>query len=472
MAGNQKKAEDPKIPCAPDAERCLLGAMLVEQENALKAFSIMKGEEFFTDTNRVVFRAMQELAGKSLPIGIVEVVDELNRSKMLTRAGGAAYISSLVDGMPRVVNVENYAKMIGDSYKLRRLLHFTEEVRELVDGKGEVEEVVEAAVQKLLEISSTGSGGPLVRTWGKVAESAITQIQHDHDYPEKSARVYTGIKDLDDSINGFRKKEVVVIVGPTSHGKTLLAQQITDYAEKQGYPGIFFSGEMPGEQVVLRQLAYDAKLDFWKIRFPEKMHDEEIDTLREESKKERNVVMVENDITPMNIWALCETHKRTRDIVFAVVDYDQIIIEAGIDSEDEEDFFRHQRRFMFQSKKTADRLDICLIILSQLRKVSHNVAKGGKPTIDDIYGDSSIRNVPHTILWVVRHFFLHDLKPEFERKATVYIIKARNGRTCKVDLTFDQNRVRLISEEPSEKNSTKDSPAPKSAAFAIDDAPF
>lgn len=305
-----------------------------------------------------------------------------------------------------------------------------------------------------------------------MAQSAIDQIQHDHDYPEKSARINTGIEELDNLTNGFRKKEVVVIVGATSSGKTLLAQQIADYAEKQGYTGIFFSGEMPGEQVVLRQLAYDAGLDFWKIRFPEKMHDEEIDALREESKKDRNVVIVESDITPMNVWALCETHKRTRGIVFAVVDYDQIIIEAGIDpNEDEEGFFRHQRRFMFQAKKTADRLDICLIILSQLRKVSHNVAKGGKPTLDDIYGDSSIRNVPHTILWVVRQFFLHDLKPEFERKATVYIIKARNGRTCKVDLTFDQNRVRLINEEPSEKNSTKDSVPPKSRAFEVDETP-
>jgi replicative DNA helicase len=150
----QKKSEDPKIPCAPDAERSLLGAMLVDQENALKAFSVMKGEEFFTDTNRLVFRAMQSLAGESKPIGIVELVDELNRSQMLTRAGGAAYISSLVDGMPRVVNVESYAKMVCDTYKLRRLLYFAEEVKTLVDGKGQVEEVVEAAVQKLLDISA------------------------------------------------------------------------------------------------------------------------------------------------------------------------------------------------------------------------------------------------------------------------------------------------------------------------------
>lgn len=464
---------DPKIPCNPDAERALLGAMLVDQDNAMKAFAAVKGEEFLTDMHRTIFRTMQSLAGESRPIDLVNVVEELTRSQLITRAGGAPYIASLIDGMPRVVNVGSYAKLVCDTYKLRRLLHYTEEVRTLIDGKGKVEDVVEAAMQKILAISAEGTGGPLVRSWFDVAQSAIKNIQDEHDFPEKSARINTGLEELDSATNGLRKKELVVIVGPTSHGKTLLAQQITDYAETQGYRGLFFSGEMPGEQVVIRQNAYEAGLDFWKIRFPEKLKDEEIDALREVSKRERNVTIVENDISPMNIWALCETHKRSHGLDFVIVDYDQLVIEAGIDpDDDEEGFFRHQRKFMFQAKRLVDRLDICFILLSQLRKVTHNVAKGGKPTIDDIYGDSSIRNTPHVILWVVRHFFLHDLKPEFERKASVYIIKARNGRTCKVDLTFDQNRVRLLDPEPTEGDSSKIKTS-KNLAFAVEETtPF
>lgn len=451
-----------QLPMDVDAEKSILGAILLDNSYAPKAFSSLKPEEFFIDGHRAIYEAMQLMTGEGIPIDFVTLSSHLQTKGQLERVNGSPYISALSDGMPRVSNIGHYVKIVKAKSLLRNLIHTAYEVEKAAFlEEGAPEEIVEKAVQSLLALSS-GIGGPLIRSWYDVSQSAFNKIQTEHDFPENATRINTGITDLDRQVEGFRKKEFVVIVGPTSHGKTLLAQQLAVQAEEDGNRGLIFSAEMPGEQVVARQIAYDARLDFWKIRNPERLSDEELSALKSASGKMRSkLTIVERDITPANIWGISEAYKKSKGLDFIVVDYDQLVIEAGIDpDEDEEGFFRHQRNFNLEAKRVCERLDICFILLSQLRKVPGRVAQGGKPTIDDIYGDSSIRNQPHTILWVIRQFFFHGFKAEFERKATVYVVKSRNGRVCRVDLTFDQNRVRLVNEEPSEKHSKKDTSPP------------
>jgi replicative DNA helicase len=457
------------LPNNVDAERSVLGAILLDPSAAMKAFSVLKGDEFFLDGHRVIFSALRVMIGEGIPADLVPLTDLIYRQKNLERVGGAGYLASLADGMPKVSNVEHYARIVKEKAALRNLIHTTHNIQQKAfEGHDKSEEILESALQSILAMVSV-SDGPLVRKWYDVAQSALRKIQTEREFPENSTKVYFGLKDLDEATSGLREGELVVIVGPTSNGKTLLAQQLAVYSAEQGYAGTIFSAEMSGESVVSRELAFDAGLDFWKIRYPEKMSDLEFDALSSAAGKIRNLVIVEKDISPMNIWAICEMHKKTRNLKFVVVDYDQLVIESGIDPEDEEGFFRHQRRFVLETKRVAERLGLCFILLSQLRKVSSRIAQGGKPTIDDIYGDSSIRNTPDVIIWVVRHFFNHGLKKEFERKATAFVVKARNGRVARIDLTFDQHRVRMLDEEPSEKNSKVDNTKSEKLPFAIEE---
>ena len=112
---------------------------------------------------------------------------------------------------------------------------------------------------------------------------------------------------------------------------------------------------------------------------------------------------------------------------------------------------------MLSAKKLAERLDICVVLLCQLRKVPPKVLKGAKPQLDDIWGDSSIRNTPHVVLWVVREFFTHNMDVAFERKANVYVLKSRNDRTGKVPLEFDPERVRFLEAPSTEEDSVEES---------------
>lgn len=454
----------------PQAEKAVLGAIILDNVCAAKAFSVLKSEDFFFDQNKKIFRAMQALVGEGTPIDLVPLSDFIKNSGDLGAVGGVAYLSSLGDGMPKVSRIEHYASIVKEKSILRSLITLSDDIQKKAfnNGNNKPVSIVEEAISKFLGLASTTSG-PLVRDWVGVSQSAIRKIRDDREFPEKAAVMNIGLEDIDQSTGGFRKKEVVVIVGPTSNGKTLLAAQFADNAEKQGYRGTIFSAEMPGEQIVLRQIAYDAHVPFWKTRFPERLSDEEFERLSEASQIQRKLMIVEKDIRPANIWALAEAQKRSWGLDFVVVDYDQLVIEAGIDpDEDEENFFRHQRAFVLEGKRIAESLDICLILLSQLRKVSTKVAQGGRPAVDDIYGDSAIRNTPDVIIWVVRQYFQHGFKKEFEDKATAFIVKARNGRVARVDLKFDSEFVRLLDMPPSEKDSTPEATT-KSSSFRIED---
>jgi replicative DNA helicase len=292
---------------------------------------------------------------------------------------------------------------------------------------------------------ATGDNSPIVaREWSDVSQSAMGEIERAYQDPKSLRAFRFGLEELDGMTGGLRPKELVVIVAPTSNGKTLLASQCAMQADRDGFHVMYFSAEMPGEQIVQREIAYQADVKFYYVRRPDKLSSQELERLREASLLKCGVRFVDRDITPGRISAMAEAAKRSRGLDLVFIDYDQLVIEAGIPPGDDESFFRHQRAFVFAAKKLAERLDICFVMLAQLRKISPRIEAGDTPRLDDIFGDSSIRNTPHVILWLRREFFVHHMDAAFERKASVFVMKSRNDRTGVVPLEFDPERVRFM----------------------------
>jgi replicative DNA helicase len=454
---NQKPQVDPKVPSNVEAERSVLGAILLNNDYAMKSFSILPPEDFLMLQHRKIYLTMQSMVGSNQPVDLVTLIETLSNSGELEAAGGRGYVQSIADGIPRVSNVEHYAKIVKEKALLRNIIHTANDLYKKAMKESESgSSIIEGAIESFLDVASD-SGGSLIRSWKDVALSAVDKLENERRNPDRHSRLNSGLTDLDDMTSGLRKKDMVVIVGPTSNGKTLLALKYAMYGSERGYRGIAFSAEMSGEQLASRHFSSAAHVEAWKLRKPEFLSDDDMERMREVASQLRPLVVVEKDINTTNIWAISEAKKRSEGLDFIIVDYDQLVIEAGIDPDDEEGFFRHQRKFNIQSKKMAERLDICVILLSQLRKVSGSLAKGGRPTIDDIYGDSSIRNTPDVILWVVRDFFTHAMKKEFENKMTVYIVKARNDRVGPVKLFFDFTYMSLEDKHPDESDSVEES---------------
>jgi replicative DNA helicase len=343
------------------------------------------------------------------------------------------------------VNAPQYAAIVREKARLRRLVYFGEQIRDLAFDGPSAERVVEAAISGALEIAGDLDGPVAPREWRAAAESAIQELKEQRQNPARGARFLFGIQDLDEMTSGLRRKELALIVAPTSNGKTLLAGQLCARGHHDGHSSLFFSAEMPGEQLALRETAYRARVPFYLVRRPERLSDEEFERLQGASADDLRIRIVDRDVTPARIWAMSEIEKRTRGLDFIVADYDQLIVEAGMDPADDESIFRHQRNFIIRAKKLAERLDVCFILLAQLRKISPRVANGSQPPrLDDIWGDSSMRNTPQVILWIEREFFRHNMEMEYERKANIYVLKARNDRTGVVAVEFDPEFVRFI----------------------------
>jgi len=443
------------LPHNLEAEQALLGAALIDPKAAVEILALVRLGDFFHAYHRPIFQHIELVHAQGGAPDLVTVTDALRNTGKLEAAGGAAYLSQLTDGVPRISNIAHYADIVTQKAKLRRLIHCCDSVgRAALEGYDTPDFLIESAVSQVLGIADDGAGVSLSREWKDVAASALRNAEEAMRNPDTAKRITFGLTDLDDITGGLRRKELVLIVAPTSNGKTLLASQCALQADADGFKSLFFSAEMPAEQLVMRELAYRADVKFYFANRPEKLNPEKYARLLEASKRECSMRIVDRDITPARIFAMAEAAKRTRSLDLVVVDYDQLVIEAGIDPESADDnVFRHQRDFVFRAKKLAERLDICFVLLSQLRKVSTAVLKGAHPHLDDIWGDSSIRNTPHLILWLSRDYFTHNMEPAYERQAHVYVLKSRNGRTGIVDLEFDPERLRFLDAPPTEADS-------------------
>jgi replicative DNA helicase len=438
------------LPHNADAERAILGAILLYPNSALDVFPNLRVADFFLPQHQIIYRHIQAIAARGCPIDIVPLIESINStSGEMERAGGPGYISSLPDDpLPRASNIGHYVKIVSDKSRRRSIIHIAENLQQRAfDGADESEYVAEQGIADLLNATTDRAETVRARPFEVVAKSVMDNFVSAKLDPKQVARMNFGLSDLDDVTAGLRRTELVVIVAPTSNGKTLLASQLAAQASADGFRTLFFSAEMPAEQIVQRELSFRAGVQFYKTQRPELLSIPELAQLQTASHHALNISIVDRDITPTRIWAMSEAAKRTQGVDLVIVDYDQLVIEAGIDpNSDDDNVFRHQRAFIIAAQKLARRLDICVVILSQLRKIPAKVENGLNPRLDDIWGDSSVRNTPQVILWIVRHYFAHGMAPEYERKATVHILKSRNGSTGHVDLDFDPDYLRFQNE--------------------------
>lgn len=446
----QARPQSDKLPHSLEAERAVLGAVVIEPEAILKVMPILKEDDFYLPEHRKIYRAMEALVSSGKPIDTVALMAWLESSGELESAGGIPYLSQLADGLPRVSNIVHHAQTVKTKATRRKLIIACDRISEMAQSESEDPgQVIERAVESILSLASRDSGGARIIEWAEAADNAYRELEKSKNEPGSVFRMESGLAKLDSLTSGLRKKELVLIVGATSHGKSLLAEQFAIKADEDGCSGIIFSAEMTAESIAIRQLAYEADVWFYRVRKPDNISIEQIASIRAVSQKNRRLAIVDRDITPARIFALAEARKRSVGLDFVIVDYDQLVVEAGLDPDsDSDDFFRHQSKFIRDSADFAKRIDVCMIVLAQQRKVPAGTKSGGKPQLDDIFGSSALRNHPHVIMWVVRDFFVKGLDKKYETKAHVYVLKSRNDATGAVEIFFHPKLVRFMDSRP------------------------
>lgn len=456
---------DRQLPHNIEAERAVLGAALVNPKAMLQIETLVSEDDFFEPRHKRIFSGLRAMVAFSQNPDLVILGEQLQRSGALEEVGGYPYLSGLMDGVPVVTNFPQYAEIIRQDAMYRRLIGACHAMAlEAFDREMSPANMIERGTEKLLQMMSR-TGNALYSTWKEATEGAAEQIIGAIKNPESVMRLLSGVDDLDEFTAGFRRQELVIIAAPPGHGKSTVAMQVAIQADTAGYRGNVFSAEMSKELLAQRELAHAADVPMHYFRRPQHVKDKQdvIDRIMKATHAERNrkLWVIDEDIRPEKMWALCKLRKQSEGLDFAIADYDQLIVRAG-GVKRGQDKFDAQADFMRDSKLLAKKLDICVVVLCQPSKMDEELAKGKRaPRLDDLFGSTAVGNNADLVLWFMRKFFTSGLNKAYVRNATVYGLKARNDYGGKMKVGFDPDRVLYTDAPPDEENSTEEKPEPK-----------
>ena len=445
-----------RIPWSPDAEQAVLGAMLLDQDAALKAAELLVDDAFYKEAHRRLFRAMTAIIDKNDVLDPIVLRDELDRRGDLEAVGGIDYVSVLLDVVPTAANVEFHARIVKDKALMRRLIDVgTGIVKASYDGKEDVGELLDLAEHKIFEVSFQRGTQEFVRI-KELMWDAMERIEARHRGDESVQGVASGFADLDAMTNGFQPSDLIIVAARPSMGKTSFCLDVAANAAIDGQvPVAIFSLEMSREQLVERLLASESFVDLQRLRTG-KLRDEDFPRLSGAAGRLGSAKIWIDDtpaITLLELRSKARRMKAEHDIGLLVVDYLQLM-QGPAKSESRQ----AEISFISRSLKALAReLRIPLMALSQLSRAPEQRGGDRRPMLSDLRDSGAIEQDADLVLFLYRaemyagHLSDKDLEGK-EGMAELIVAKHRNGPTGKVILTFNKNCTRFDSFSPRDQD--------------------
>jgi len=258
---------DKTLPANLEAERSVLGAILLDPDSIALVVPILKRDDFFPDMHRRIFGAMMELFERPAEIDVLTLKEELDRSGAIDKIGGAAYLTSLLDGVPDVGNVEHYARIVKEKSTLRRLIRTGQRImRDGLAGERDAEALLGDATSEIFEIAEGAVQGGF-EPIGDVVARNLEIIEDARGRQGMLSGLATGFTELDRMTSGLQNTDLIVLAARPSVGKTSFALNIAQHvAIREGRAVGFFSLEMSREQLGFRVLCSEADVDAKKVR--------------------------------------------------------------------------------------------------------------------------------------------------------------------------------------------------------------
>ena len=419
-------AELRKIPPQQiEAEQSLLGGIMVDSLGLPSALEVLKGDEFYKESHRIIFTVIQDLFERNEPVDILTVTNLLEERKQLESVGGASYVAALTDAMPTSSNVAAYAKIINEKAVMRRLIQSANEIISFAYGGGknseEVLDSAEAAIFRIAERKIRNSYFPLK----EVIKKNIETIERYQEYRETVTGVPSGYKDLDKLTAGFQKSDLIIIAARPSMGKTALGLCIAKNAAKDsGIPVGFFSLEMSKEQLAMRLLCSEARVDSHKIRSGF-LSRQECGKLLQAAGLFMDVPIYIDDtpgISPLELRAKARRIMSDQGLGLVVVDYLQLMRGRETAERREQEISEISRSL----KGLAKELDIPVIAIAQLnRKVEERADK--RPLLSDLRESGAIEQDADVIAFIYRDEVYAKNACKEPGVAEIIIGKQRNG---------------------------------------------
>lgn len=441
-----------------EAERALLGAVILKPEAMHDVSADIRPESFYTDKHREIYRAIFEIFKKGDPIDLLSVSTKLKSNGQLERIGGASYLAELIEVVPAAGNAAYYASEVHNKSMLRGLIHAADDIAELGYSDPEnIDSTLDQAEKKVYEVTNQTAAQKFV-TIGSALTEAWNRFEHLSANQEETRGVPTGFGSIDNLLAGLQKSDLVILAARPSMGKTTFALDLARNAAVQYKKSVgIFSLEMSSQQLVDRMLASEAGVDSWKLRTGKLKNDQEFEAVQAAMARLSEASIHIDDQPGTNILKMRSSARRLHHehgLDLLIVDYLQLMSPTATKSSDS--MVQQVTEISRSLKILARELDVPVLALSQLSRAVEQ--RGGRPRLSDLRDSGSIEQDADVVMFIHRE---DKINKESDRPniAEILIEKHRNGPVGSAELYFDSKHVRFLNLDTHHSNAAMSSAA-------------
>ncbi len=424
-----------------DAERAVIGAMLVLETAVAAVAEKLSPGDFYSEVHRIIYGAMMRLYARGDPIDQLTVTNELRSVNEFEKVGGRAYVFQIVESVPTAANASRYAEIVRGKALLRAVIDVGSRITEDAFREPEdVNEALDAAEQLIYGVSNRTLRERLAPV-SELAPGALEKIQRLYELDGEVTGVESGLKDLDRLTTGFHKSDLVILAGRPAMGKTAFALNAIWHAAKQkGMPVAIFSLEMSKEQLVQRLISQTTRIPTQDLRSGNVKAEDWPRLVRAVAEVSRTPIWIDDTagITLMEVRAKVRrlsSQLKARDeapLSLVVVDYLQLMVGQGNRSENRQQEIAEISRGL---KVLARDLDIPVLAIAQLsRAVEQRHDK--RPLLSDLRDSGAIEQDADLVMFLYRDEYYNPDADENKGIAEVIVAKHRNGPTDRVRVTW------------------------------------
>jgi len=427
-----------------DAEKSLLGAILIDEEVLADASQHVKAKDFYDKNHGRIFGGMMRLYEHHKPVDLLTLTDELKKKDELDIVGGSAYLTELTNHVPTAAHAEAYAKMVSETAVRRRLIKASAEISEMgFDEDTTTQELLEKAEAELFSVSDQSLKQDLTSLESILTDS-FDRMEELHRNKGALRGIRTGYRDLDDMTAGLQRSDLIILAARPAMGKTTLVTNLAyNVATIAREPVLFFSLEMSKEQLVDRMLADASGVDSWNIRTGN-LSDEDFSKLSEAMGEMAEAPIFIDDTPGLSVLEMRTKARRAahdQPLGLIIVDYLQLM---QANSNHNGNRVQEVSEISRGLKLIARELNVPLIALSQLSR-SVESRTPPIPQLSDLRESGSIEQDADIVSFIYRPGYYEPDNPEVENITKLIIAKHRNGPVGHVDLYFHPERLRFMS---------------------------
>ncbi len=461
------------IPYNLEAEKALLGGILLNADILTKTSEFLMADHFVTNAHRKIYKTMLDMENRQHTINEVTLAGYFKTDPDLLELGGLEYLAELASSAVSNYSAENYARIIYDCHLRRQLIEIGHEISERANGteaEGMAEEEISLAEERLYNLAETGNFRTGFTSFDRSLEQALNLAYKAAQRGDSLAGITSGLNALDKLLGGLQRSDLIIIAGRPAMGKTALASNIAWAAATQAYGELhasgqinngaivgFFSLEMSYDQLALRILAQETGISGQDIRRGN-ITDDQYDNLHDTARQLQETPFYIDDTpgqTIASIRSRARRLKRQHNLGLIIIDYIQLIQGSGRETNRVQEVAEITRGL----KNLAKELNVPVIALSQLSRQVEN-REDKRPQMADLRESGSIEQDADIIMFVFRReYYVAMDRPDdedteamnrweermerYRNKGTIIIAKNRHGDTPDIQLYFDKSRTKF-----------------------------